>query len=166
MFLLCLLSQKVPHRPMGTLVGRKRDNWDGRKDSGSLPSCLPASQSARQITTSWLWMWKQTRWLHKLAWCGRARPCDKVNPPCVRGSGCFLRSFWQTLGIDSSSFACWPSAFFCLGEACWQHRPPWHPHRSNIMSPLWQGLTVWSQWGGGAYEGVSRCQTSWGIIRL
>lgn len=40
MFLLCLLSQKVPHRPVGTLVGGKRDNWDGRKDSGSLPSCL------------------------------------------------------------------------------------------------------------------------------
>lgn len=23
-------------------------------------------------------------------WCGRARPCDKVNPPCVCSSGCCL----------------------------------------------------------------------------
>lgn len=53
------------------------------------------------------------------AWCGRARPCDKVNPPCVRGSGCFLPGLWQTLGIDSSRFSRCPTAlffFFCLGE--------------------------------------------------
>lgn len=51
------------------------------------------------------------------AWCGRARPCDKVNPPCVRGSGCFLPSLWQTLGIDSSRFSrCLTALFFCLGE--------------------------------------------------
>lgn len=56
----------------------------GGKDSGSLPACLaerPTDYSLMAVDV------KADEVITRPAWCGRARPCDKVNPPCVRESG-------------------------------------------------------------------------------
>lgn len=124
-FLSRLLCREGPHRPAGTARA-----GGGEEDSGSLPACLAERSTDYSLMAVDV---KADEVITRPAWCGRARPCDKVNPPCVRASGCFLPSLWKTTGIDSSRLSRSPTA---LRRTDRRSAPSSIQHN---VPPLWPG---------------------------